>query len=284
MSVVAADYDLQEGAGGDVERTLSDSLVMTDAQTRTGWSVRQLTDAFSLADVSDAEILRYAIVYERTLSDSLSTSDGLKPYLERMRVLPDNLSIADTAARNVSLVRALTDAAILTDNLISEILGTGGVLVRTLADAIILADGMIREGRSVRQLVDALSVSGLVKTSLERMRSGQDAFAMTDAEYRVLERTPASELLDVLDTLDRGALLTRTIADELGLSDAYTATLIQALRERVLSDSLVVTDSSVAEIIRVMQAVGLILYGVEKMNILLGVDDGAPIDLGVNRG
>lgn len=112
-------------------RTLSDSVAVSDTMARKFTGSRALLDAAPISDT-----LARAATRPRALSDAVPIADTLTRQFVAVRALSDAMPVADTLARSYTGSRTLTDSVAVTDTLACKT-----TYARTLTDALATGGG-----------------------------------------------------------------------------------------------------------------------------------------------
>ena len=119
---------LSDALKNNVSKALADSLSLGDGLSHAWTIIRTITDTLTASDSFGIG----GTSYYRTISDSISTSDGIVKSL--FKPLVDSVTLGDSFARQWTILRTITDILTSSDSIINRTLG------RTLADTISFAE------------------------------------------------------------------------------------------------------------------------------------------------
>lgn len=271
---------LKEAGGTTYNKSIVDSIGITDIRTRVVTSNRSLVDPLGITD-----ILAKALTANRVLVDSLGLTDILSASRILSRSQVDVIGITDTINTSVQLTRSIVDAlgitdtnayarildAVLTDSIgLSDTLSRTTSLLRTQQDSIGLADTLSSVTALSRSIVDSMTLADVLSGSFIISASLVDSMGVTDTITKTINYTRSnvdsmgvsdvinttaqifSALVDsigLVDNLDRTSLMFVALVDSEGVVDVLNYTATQGVTERDIIDAVGVTDTLTAYLI-----------------------------------
>lgn len=203
-----------------INRTLSDSIDVTDPQDQWRLRNRELQESIDTSDLLDVYNLR-----GRTLLDSFDLQDQLARKAVKVRALLETIDINDDLVPYRTLARVLADNADLADAIVAEIVSTG-IITRVLSDSINLQDLRLKSLAKSRTLLDSLDVVDAVISELVSVgiitRTLLDSINLQDFRAKVLVKSR----LDSLDVVDSAVselvtvgIISRALLDSIDVQD-----------------------------------------------------------------
>lgn len=181
-------YGVDNWVGDDIsvgginyDRTLSDSVSVSDQQQAYEDKLRMLVSAVEISDLigSDKILSRLifdginindsiqsivATIFERILSSSIEVNDSVSVQKHIERLLIDTVVIFDNILQDKNLCRMLHDNVVLTDAIISSVLAASQTYNRILSDSVLIQDAIVRE---ITELVRGYILMALKEEKIE---------------------------------------------------------------------------------------------------------------------
>lgn len=188
-----------------------------------------------------------------TLSDSATTQDRVLAFLNYSRSLESSTSVYDAvtiATVRAEILRILADTASLRDEAKTAIHATRG-----LQSSSIVSDVIAKEILYSRLMQNALDVSDSLSAIIATIFSAllRDEIAVQDSVSIETLRQIAKVLTDsigIVDSALRSTDLYRLLSENVESFDDILASIITSFAERVLSDSIAVSDEIMRQLLR----------------------------------
>ncbi len=178
--------------------------------------------------------------------ETLGFTDNLQRNVANLRLVTDTLGTNDAVQRKVNVFRLLVDTLGTSDNLERTVTN-----LRLVADTLGLSDNVERIVESLRSISDTLGTSDDVKRKVTVLRIIADILGFTDV-YNIDTDEPTgeneiivSEVLGMLDDLERQSDASRLIDDTLGITDDINR-MVDSFR--LISDTLGTNDALIREL------------------------------------
>lgn len=261
--------ELESGGGGDLDVAVDDTIALTDSLL---YSPIQLSDTISVTDERDVELLipdplnvfladeidltEQTLVFEdRTIavSDTISIADTISAGAVYDKFASDTLDVTDLCQLSTAYVRPVADDITMsadevvvesffgfndTISVSDELLAETSYIRDVGTDAIDLADNVT--GEPDVWWNDTLTVTETLTVGVVFGRVLTDTVALTDRVAWTFDVSP-SDPIGVTDLADVDRVFPQ---DTVSLTDQLLVTLVY---ERVLDESLVVTEQNTAD-------------------------------------
>ena len=285
LVVVAAAWAPASTGGSITNRTISDSLGVSDdlpviqrklsRQVSDGITVadslaslrevfKRLADGMPVTDSLSVSLINI-VVKEVLLSDGIDVTDDSSAYLNLFRSVASALIVTDKAPVFRQFVRLLANQIDVSDEIVRQV--TTGVRSVLLTDSFDVVDG----ANVYRELMRLIDSNAPVTDSLDKYaalsRVLQDSMTLSDVTMS--ERNAVRMVLSTIQVttdLFRSLNLSRNITDNTPVSDDLTREAIH-FYERLLIDSLGVSDALGISLSRAIAAWGIILSGMGEESI-----------------
>ncbi len=272
------------------ERTVSDSLSLTDQQNRLGNLYSLVIDSLNLQDKQWRNIYVGRVIQDsldlndeqwrniyvgRVVQDSLDLNDEQWRNIYMGRVPQDSLDLNDEQWRNIYAGRVVQDSVDLEDLIIRQII-SWVVNERTVTDSVSLTDSQIRYLILSRFLIDNFELVDNQTRYLILSRFLIDDIDLADALVReitlpgtILYTRILQDSVIANDVMLRSVELYRKLNEEFDLTDTLTRTLRIPFVVRTLTDTLDLTDSVQRDIF--VTTLGKILVALIRPNIVTDI-------------
>jgi hypothetical protein len=191
-------------------KSKTEFITVFDFATKSQSRTSSASDSISIADLSTP--IRY---YPRSASESISISDLVtRAPIGFIRISSDNASISDFSSRIRDRFRSANDSETISDS--ATRLSNS---LKTIADSITVADLSIRTVSLFRAGTDAVNLSDVVKTRVNRS---------------------SSDSVIISDLTNKSVSLFKTSSDSIGISDISSITQRRVIG--IAIDSVAVTD------------------------------------------
>lgn len=235
-----------------VNRSVSESLTVTDDVARTSYFNRALSEVPEVADAVEAlrtvyrtldetvevtaDVARMLFAY-RSLSESNEVADTVERIRTIPRELAEELEVADTVERMLAAFRTLSESLTVDDQVARM-----RTILRTLEESLTVEDAVARLRSIARELEETLEVADALDVMRRVSRALEESLTVVGDVVRMLFAYRTLEESDEVEdtTVDRLRTVPRQLAEELEV-DAMVARL--ATLSRSLSESLTVEDT-----------------------------------------
>lgn len=278
-------------AGGTTtEKTLTDTLVVSDQQLPSAVRGRVLSDAMVLSEGPTV----FSTVYGLLFGDDLTISDQIGRMVVRGRLGEDAIDVTDSTSQFFRRTRLADDSIAVSDEALASLI-VGAILTRVLTSQIDITDAPIASavrifiGQSsiavideilaqvvgnnilLKVLTSQIDVTDGAVLSIIRARLLQDTLIIDEGqgEQYITTNLTVDDDLAVTDSSLTRLLLTRLLGDSIDLTDSAIAAIVgQNVIERVLTDSIDTADDAIRWMNRVRFGESVVLTADEIVKVM----------------
>jgi hypothetical protein len=233
-------------------RNSTDTLTLSDINTRTGAGIRITSESVNLNDLA-TKIQGFV----RSLSDDVTVSDlgyGIKVLVAFENLIvtdfvskvnsvsrsnSESVSISDLVTRSWSNSRSVTESITVSDLSVRD-----NSRIRISSDSSSLSDSSSRTRAIVRALSDATTVYDASSRLQPSSRSINESLSVSDLSVRFwVSSRNSNDSVDISDLVTRSGLILRSGVDSVDISDLSIRFWVAS---RNSSDTLVITESLTA--------------------------------------
>lgn len=220
-----------------IERSISESITMSDSLSRFKLAIRAISQTITLSDslaeaalkfrtmtetITLSDAIARAKIFPRAIAESITLSDSISRFKLAVRSISETITLADSLTRMATKFRTISQSITLSDALEAHKL-----LLRTIAESITLSDSVVRFKLAVRAISETITISDSIAKVATKMRTISETITLSDSitKLRTVVRS-ISESITLSDAISRFKLAIRSINETIGLSDALARVFI----------------------------------------------------------